>query len=52
MVKEFKLLVLKVDPLLHKDFKRIVTENDATMTSIISDCIKKYLAEKKKVVIH
>lgn len=52
MVTEVKLLVLKIDPDLHKDFKETTTHNEDTMTSVLVECIKRYLAEKKKVVIH
>ena len=47
-----KLLVLKMDPTLHKDFKRICIDNEESMTSVLVECIKRYIAEKKKVVIH
>jgi hypothetical protein len=52
MVKKVKLLVLKIDPALRKDFKRLAVENEETMTSILIGCIKRYIADKKKVVIH
>ena len=52
MVESAKPLVLKIDPILKKDFKRLAVENEETMTSILIGCIKRYIADKKKVVIH
>lgn len=46
------LIVLKIDPGLKKKFKGMAMENDETMTSILTDCIKQYIANNKKVVIH
>ena len=52
MVAEVKLLVLKVDPELHKTFKKMCAASDETMTSVFVGCMKKYIADHKKVEIH
>jgi hypothetical protein len=52
MVEHAKPLILKIDPVLKKDFKRLALDNDETMTSVLISCIKRYIADKKKVVIH
>lgn len=51
MVGTTKLLALNIDPALRKDFKKVTADNDETMTTVVVDCIKKYLADKKKVII-
>ena len=47
-----KNLVINIDDNLHKDFKRTTADNEETMTDVIIDSIKRYLDDKKKVVIH
>jgi len=47
-----KNLVLNIDGQLHKDFKRTTADNEESMKDVIVDCMKKYLNNKKKVVIH
>jgi len=47
-----KSLVINIDPALHKEFKRTTTDNEESMTDVLTGCIKKYLDNKKKVVIH
>ena len=47
-----KNLVINIDDQLHKDFKRTTADNEESMKDVIVDCIKSYLANKKKVVIH
>ena len=50
--KSTKLLVLKIDGDLKKKFKKLTVDNDEDMTAVIIPCIKRYVAEKSKVVIH
>lgn len=52
MVKPMKYLVVKMDEAMHKDFKRTVADNSEDMSSVVIGCIKNYLADKKKVMIH
>jgi len=47
-----KSIIINVDGSLHKEFKKTVVDNEESMTSIITDCIKNYLASKKKELIH
>jgi len=47
-----KNLVINIDEQLHKDFKRTTADNEESMKNVIVDCIKSYLANKRKVVIH
>ena len=47
-----KNLVINIDDQLHKDFKRTTADNEETMTDVMIDSIKRYLDNKKKVVIH
>jgi len=47
-----KNLVINIDDKLHKDFKRTTADNEESMKDVIVDFIKKYLDDKKKVVIH
>ena len=46
-----KNLVINIDDQLHKDFKRTTADNEESMKDVIVDFIKKYLADKNKVVI-
>ena len=47
-----KNLIINIDDNLHKDFKRTTADNEESMKDVIVDSIKKYLDDKKKVVIH
>jgi len=47
-----KNLVINIDGNLHKEFKKTTADNEVTMKDVIVDCIRKYLDNKKKVVIH
>lgn len=47
-----KLLVVKLSESLHTEFKTITAQNEESMSSIVIDGIHKYIADKKKVVIH
>lgn len=47
-----KNLVINIDTVLHKEFKRTTADNEESMTEVLTNCIKKYLDDKKKVVIH
>ena len=47
-----KSLVCSIDDTLHKEFKKTTADNEESMTDVVVGCIKKYLDNKKKVVIH
>lgn len=47
-----KILVCNIDTALHKEFKKTTADNEESMTDVVVSCIKKYLDNKKKVVIH
>lgn len=47
-----KNLVCNIDVTLHREFKKATADNEESMTGVIVACIRKYLDNKKKVVIH
>lgn len=47
-----KQLVIKIDGDLKRKFKKLTVDNDEDMTAVLIPCIKRYVAEKSKVVIH
>jgi len=47
-----KELIIRIDDSLKKEFKKTCAINDDTMTDIVTDGIKKYLAEKKKKYVY
>ena len=40
-------LIVPIEESLHRDFKRVVLDNDTSMSEIVRNCIKKYIAEHK-----
>lgn len=47
-----KNLVINIEDSLHKEFKRTTADNEESMKDVVVDFIRKYLDDKKKVVIH
>jgi len=50
--KMYKSLVIKLPKSLHTEFKAVTSQNEESMSSIVIGGINKYIADKKKVVIH
>lgn len=47
-----KELIIRIDESLKQEFKKTCVMHDDTMTDIVIDGIKKYLAEKKKKYVY
>ena len=47
-----KNLVINMEDELHREFKRTTAGNDESMKDVVVNCIKMYLDDKKKVIIH
>ena len=41
-----------MDSTLHREFKRTTADNGESMKDVVINCIKAYLDDKKKVIIH
>ena len=45
-------LIIRIDESLKKEFKKTCAAHDDTMTDVVSDCIKKYIADKNKKYVY